>query len=67
MLKQARLWNRDPEFIEYLQSENTWCNTLVDRIVSGRPESHPLLGKDALLTVAEQVLERFANPFLNHY
>jgi len=53
VIEQAHLWNRDLKFIDYLQNENTWCNTLVDRIVSGRPESHPLLSKDALLTVAE--------------
>jgi tagaturonate reductase len=53
VIEQAHLWNRDPKFIDYLQNENTWCNTLVDRIVSGRPESHPLLSEDALLTVAE--------------
>jgi tagaturonate reductase len=53
VLKQAHLWNRDPAFTKYLETKNTWCNTLVDRIVSGRPESHPLLDEDALLTVAE--------------
>ena len=53
VLQQANIWHQDPDFITYLQTENIWCNTLVDRIVSGRPDTHPLLENDALLTVAE--------------
>jgi len=53
IIKQARLWNLDEHFQNWLLQENIWCNTLVDRIVSGKPDSHPLLAQDPLLTAAE--------------
>jgi len=43
----------DESFQNWLLQENLWCNTLVDRIVSGKPENHPLLAQDPLLTAAE--------------
>jgi len=51
--KQASLWNLEPAFLDWLRHECRWINTLVDRIVSGRPASHPLLGKDPLLIATE--------------
>ena len=53
VLEQAQLWQLTDAFQTWLQQENIWCNTLVDRIVSGKPENHPLLENDPLLTAAE--------------
>jgi tagaturonate reductase len=45
---------RLPEaFRQWMQTECVWLNTLVDRIVTGAPREHPLLGQDALLAVGE--------------
>lgn len=38
VLKYAEKWNLEPEFIRWIDSENTFCNTLVDRIVTGFPK-----------------------------
>ncbi len=35
VLKYARLWGLQNEFISWVENENRFCNTLVDRIVSG--------------------------------
>ncbi|MGN0516459.1 tagaturonate reductase [Eubacterium sp.] len=37
VLDYAHLWNLDEGFIEWVKNENTFCNTLVDRIVTGYP------------------------------
>ena len=37
VLDYAHLWNLDDGFIEWVQKENAFCNTLVDRIVTGYP------------------------------
>lgn len=52
-LEQATRWKLDAKIIDYLRSQNVWLNSLVDRIVSGRPAEHPLLASDPLLTAAE--------------
>src|SRR5205085_3620888 len=52
-LTQAARWGLPAGFTDYLRTGCTWRNTLVDRIVSGRPAEHPLLAEDPLLTVAE--------------
>ncbi len=51
--EQARIWRLGSDLTEWIHSEVRWANTLVDRIVSGRPDAHPLLDQDPLLTVAE--------------
>lgn len=38
VLEYARLWKLESEFIYWLENENTFCNTLVDRIVTGYPK-----------------------------
>lgn len=53
ILKQAALWGISGAFLDWMQTDVYWCNTLVDRIVSGKPDVHPLLAEDNLLTVAE--------------
>ncbi|MEO2076806.1 MAG: tagaturonate reductase [Bacillus sp. (in: firmicutes)] len=38
ILKYAELWNLGEEFASWIHEANTFCNTLVDRIVSGFPQ-----------------------------
>ena len=37
ILKYANLWKLPEAFINWLETENSFCNTLVDRIVTGYP------------------------------
>ena len=60
ILKVASFNNLPANFIEWLKTENTFCNSLVDRIVPGKPKGEALvelqqkLGyEDELLAVAE--------------
>lgn len=60
VLELAHRNNLDFKFIEWLESSNTFCNSLVDRIVPGRPNENTLqqiessLGyEDELLIIAE--------------
>ncbi len=55
VLKYAKLWNLEADFITWLEAENYFINTLVDRIVTGYPndetkEIHP---DDKFLDTAE--------------
>jgi tagaturonate reductase len=59
-LELAHLNNLDFKFIEWLESHNTFCNSLVDRIVPGKPNAadtkkiEASLGyEDELLTMSE--------------
>jgi tagaturonate reductase len=52
-LEQAARWSLPADLVEYVRSGNRWFNSLVDRIVSGKPAEHPLLAADPLLTAAE--------------
>ena len=49
----ARQWGMPADFVEYLTGECVWLHTLVDRIVTGAPAGHPVLGADPLACVAE--------------
>ena len=59
VLKYAELWGLEKEFIDFAENENTFCNTLVDRIVTGYPkgEAETICKKngfdDKLLDTAE--------------
>jgi tagaturonate reductase len=53
LIEQAKAWHLGDDFQSWLRQENIWCNTLVDRIVSGLPDNHPLLQEDQLLAAAE--------------
>ncbi len=55
VLKYAKLWNLEAEFVTWLENENYFVNTLVDRIVTGYPndetkDAHP---DDKFLDTAE--------------
>jgi tagaturonate reductase len=53
VLQLARDWGLPAELQAWVGERCVWLNTLVDRIVTGTPKEHPLLGQDALLTVCE--------------
>ena len=53
VLDQATRWGVDEEIRVWVGEAVTWCDTLVDRIVSAPPDDHPLLAEDPLLSVAE--------------
>ena len=60
VLSMARQWRLEERFLEWTANANTFCNTLVDRIVPGFPleEEHAALEarlgyRDAMLTVTE--------------
>ncbi len=58
VLKYAALWELGEDFASWIEDENTFCNTLVDRIVTGFPEDAQALYKeigreDKLLNTAE--------------
>ena len=53
VVNQAEIWGIGADAASWVRSENRWCNTLVDRIVSAPPDDHPLLAKDPLLSVTE--------------
>ena len=38
VLEYAELWDLEQDFINWITDENTFCNTLVDRIVTGYPK-----------------------------
>lgn len=60
VLKYAKLWNLENTFIDWINNANTFCNSLVDRIVPGYPtdtikEVTEELGyEDKLVDVGEQ-------------
>src|SRR5262249_31934361 len=53
LLQLADTWGMTRGYTEWMRSDCSWHNTLVDRIVSAQPTEHPLLARDSLLTVAE--------------
>lgn len=59
VLKYAKLWKLSGDFVSWLQTENHFCNTLVDRICTGYPKDEAeeltaFLGEeDKLMNTAE--------------
>ena len=55
VLKYAELWNLEKEFSEWVEKENVFANTLVDRIVTGFPtdETASLHPEDKYLDTGE--------------
>lgn len=51
--EQAVAWSAAEEFLDWLRNDCRWINSLVDRIVPGRPADHPGLESDPLLISAE--------------
>ncbi len=42
VLKWAKVWSLGEEFINWVKSKNCFCNTLVDRIVTGYPKEEKI-------------------------
>lgn len=42
VLKYAKLWKLEDGFGRWIENENTFCNTLVDRIVTGYPKDEKI-------------------------
>ena len=55
VLEYARLWNYGEDFIKWVEEENIFCNTLVDRINTGYPKGEELdLGyEDKMVNTSE--------------
>lgn len=55
VLKYAKLWNLGTDFEKWVEGENIFCNTLVDRIVTGYPRDEKIdLGyEDNMLDTSE--------------
>ncbi|MGN0547521.1 MAG: tagaturonate reductase [Acutalibacteraceae bacterium] len=59
ILEYARLWSLGDDFSEWVKTENKFCNTLVDRIVTGYPKNEEekifeeIGARDELLDTAE--------------
>ncbi len=55
VLKYAKLWNLDAAFEKWVEDSNIFCNTLVDRIVTGYPRDEKIeLGyEDNMLNTSE--------------
>ena len=55
ILEYAKLWNLSDAFITWVEKENIFCNTLVDRIVTGYPRGENIdLGyEDNMLDTSE--------------
>ncbi|MFN3849968.1 MAG: tagaturonate reductase [Spirosomataceae bacterium] len=63
VIELAHLNNLDSDFIDWLETANTFCNSLVDRIVPGKPNevefqklSNQLGYRDDLMIIAEPYL-----------
>lgn len=69
VLQYVRLWNLKPEFEEWIENENIFCNTLVDRINTGYPhgEKIDLPYTDNMVNTSEYfhlwVIEGYKNLF----
>ena len=53
VLGLAAEWHLPAAVVSYAADECVWLHTLVDRIVTGPPAGHPVLGADPLACVAE--------------
>ena len=56
VLELAHLNGLEEEFIEWLENHNRFCNSLVDRIVPGRPEAEILSSIEIELGYSDQLL-----------
>jgi tagaturonate reductase len=53
VLAQAERWGLAGRLVGWLRTQCTWCNTLVDRIVSAPSAGDPLAARDPLFAVSE--------------
>ena len=53
VLGLGELWGTAPVFLRWAARECSWHENLVDRIVTGKPDEHPLLDEDPLAVACE--------------
>lgn len=53
ILKYVSLWNMDEDFARWIENENIFCNTLVDRINTGYPKGEDIAGDDKMYNASE--------------
>lgn len=53
ILKYAKLWGYEEAFAKWVEEENIFCNTLVDRINTGYPKDEEIDVNDKLLNTSE--------------
>ncbi len=52
----AKQNNMDEDFLVWLEQSNTFCNSLVDRIVPGKPEENTLMALEQQLGYSDELL-----------
>lgn len=53
ILKYVQLWGLGSDFKEWIENENIFCNTLVDRINTGYPKGEDIAGDDKMYNASE--------------
>lgn len=53
ILEYAKLWGYEDDFLKWVEEDNIFCNTLVDRINTGYPKDEELDLEDKLLNTSE--------------
>ena len=53
VIKCAKNWGFDETFISWVEKENVFCNTLVDRINTGYPKDEDIKSDDKMLNTSE--------------
>jgi len=72
LAEQARRWDINSDAVDWIKNDCHWVNSLVDRIVPGRPKTHPLIDSDPMLISCEPFAfwavetERNDFPFARH-
>lgn len=67
IMQYANLWNFDNTFVKWIENDNIFCNTLVDRINTGFPKGEDAGIDDKMLNTSEYfhlwVIEGYENLF----
>lgn len=53
ILEYAKLWGYEDGFVKWVENENIFCNTLVDRINTGYPKDEKIDVEDKMLNTSE--------------
>lgn len=53
VIKCAKNWGYGEDFISWVENENRFCNTLVDRINTGYPKDEDIVSDDKMLNTSE--------------
>ncbi len=53
IIKYAEKWDLGEDFIRWINEENIFCNTLVDRINTGYPKDEDIAGDDKMYNTSE--------------